>query len=94
MKSFEYRVPGGKLLRTKVETLGGKISFVQISGDFFITPENDLKDLEKTLLGLEADPVSIEDKVTGFFHERATVITGATPQDFAHCIIIASQPNS
>ena len=67
MKRCEYKVPGGKLLCAKVEAEDDKITFLQISGDFFLLPETDLEDLEGQLLGLETDPESIREKVVTFF---------------------------
>ena len=86
MKRCEYKVPGGKLLCAKVEVEDERISFLQISGDFFLLPETDLEDLEGQLLGLETDPESIREKVITFFTERKTTIVGASPEDFAHVI--------
>ena len=86
MKRCEYKVPGGKLLCAKVEAEEDKITFLQISGDFFLLPETDLEDLEGQLLGLETDPESIREKVVTFFTDRKTTIVGASPEDFAHVI--------
>jgi lipoate-protein ligase A len=86
MKRYEYKVPGGKLLCAKVKAEEDKITFLQISGDFFLLPEVDLEDLEGQLLGLEIDPESIREKVVTFFMERKTTIVGASPEDFAHII--------
>ena len=50
MGRSEYKVPGGKLLRAKAEAEAGKIKFLQVSGDFFMSPETDLEELEDPLL--------------------------------------------
>lgn len=86
MKRYEFKVPGGKLVCAKVETLDNRIVFLQITGDFFLLPETDLEDLEKQLHGVEADPEAIKNKVVSFFGERKTVIAGASPMDFAYVI--------
>jgi hypothetical protein len=86
MKRCEYKVPGGKLLCAKVEVTNDRISSLQISGDFFLLPETDLEDLEVQLIGMEAAPDVIKDKVNSFFGERKTTIVGASPDDFAHVI--------
>jgi len=86
MKRCEYKVPGGKLLCAKVEVEDGKISWLQISGDFFLLPETDLEDLEDELLGLDASPESVKEKVVSFFSERNTTLVGASAEDFAHVI--------
>ena len=86
MKRCEYKVPGGKLLCAKVKVEGGKISWLQISGDFFLLPETDLEDLERQLLGMDASPESVKEKVVSFFSERMTTLVGASAEDFAHVI--------
>ena len=89
MGRSEYKVPGGKLLRAKATEEEGKIAFLQVTGDFFMLPETDLEDLEKELTGGTCDPGSVRVKVKEFFEGRSTVITGASPDDFAKVIIEA-----
>lgn len=86
MKRFEYKVPGGKLLRAKVEDRDGRISFLQITGDFFLLPETDLEELESKLIGHPLDPKKISETVVGFFVSKKTTIAGASPVDFAYVI--------
>ena len=86
MRKFEYKVPGGKLLRAKVKIKEEKITALQISGDFFLLPETDLEELEEQLIGIGTAPDPIKEKVTVFFSERHTTIVGASPEDFAHVI--------
>ena len=47
MKRFKYKVSKGKFLCAKVETQDNTVNFLQFTGDFFLLPEKDLKDLEK-----------------------------------------------
>ena len=82
-------MPGGKLLCAKVKVEDGKISWLQISGDFFLLPETDLEDLERQLLGTDASPESVKEKVVSFFSERKTTLVGASAEDFAHVINMA-----
>ncbi|MCX6648657.1 MAG: hypothetical protein NTV61_04630 [Candidatus Bathyarchaeota archaeon] len=86
MKRFEYKVPGGKLLRAKLEIEDGKIKFIQLTGDFFMEPETDLEELEVRLVGSEVEPTLIDAAVKGFFAARKTMIAGAAPADFAYII--------
>lgn len=85
----EYKVPGGKLLRAEAEAEAGRITFIQVTGDFFMTPETDLEELEALLLGAPADPGAIHEATRSFFRERGTVITGASSEDFTRVIISA-----
>ena len=86
MKRFEYKVPGGKLLRAKLEVEAGKIRVIQLTGDFFMQPETDLEELETKLIGSPADFATIESAISEFFSAKKTVITGAYPADFAFVI--------
>jgi len=86
MKRFEYKVPGGKLLRAKLEIVNGRITSIQLSGDFFMEPETDLEELETKLTGFKAEPLYIEQTVVSFFTSHKTVMTGARPKDFAYVI--------
>ena len=86
MKRFEYKVPGGKLLRAKVEVEDEKIGFIQLTGDFFMQPETDLEELEARLIGCPTDAAAVEKAITGFFSAKRTVMAGACPADFAHVV--------
>ncbi len=86
MKRFEYKVPGGKLLRAKVETTGERINFIQLTGDFFMEPETDLEELESRLRGSLAESISVNSVVRDFFAEKGTMIAGACPADFAYVV--------
>jgi len=86
---YEYKVPGGKLLRAKAQAEGGRIAFIQVTGDFFMTPETDLEELEDTLLGAPAEPEVVREAVHSFFREHGTIITGASPADFSRVIVSA-----
>jgi len=87
VKKFEYKVPGGKLLRAKLEIGNGRITSLQLSGDFFMEPETDLEELETRLTGFKVEPaVYIEQTVLSFFTSHKTMIAGASPKDFAYVI--------
>jgi Bacterial lipoate protein ligase C-terminus len=86
VKRFEYKVPGGKLLRVKLEVEAEKIKFLQLTGDFFMQPETDLEELEAQLISSPIDLTNIENAIHEFFSKKKTVITGASPSDFAYVI--------
>ena len=89
MGRSEFKVPGGKLLRARAEAEDGRVTFVRVTGDFFMTPETDLEDLEARLVGAETNADVVRRAVTSFFRERGTVITGASAEDFARVIVSA-----
>ena len=48
----EYRPPGGKLVGADVEVADGRLAGVQISGDFFLKPNDALERLNAALTGV------------------------------------------
>ncbi|RJS86859.1 biotin--protein ligase [Candidatus Bathyarchaeota archaeon] len=82
MGRAEYKVPGGKLIRVRVETEAGRVRGVKFTGDFFLHPETDLEDLEHHLIGVEADPESVREAIIKFFKQRGTILVGVSPEDF------------
>ncbi|MCL2454720.1 MAG: lipoate--protein ligase family protein [Micrococcales bacterium] len=51
----EYKVPGGKLVVVDVETAGGALGEVVVSGDFFLEPDEALGVIGRALTGQPAD---------------------------------------
>jgi lipoate---protein ligase len=51
----EYKTPGGKLIAVDFEIAGGRLSEVQVHGDFFMYPEEAFADLAASLEGAPAD---------------------------------------
>jgi hypothetical protein len=60
-----------------------------VSGDFFMSPETDLEELEKELLGGPSEEKTVGAAVRAFFSSRGTVIAGASPDDFVRIIVEA-----
>jgi lipoate-protein ligase A len=51
----EYKTPGGKLVVVDFEADGGVLTGVQVSGDFFVYPEDAFASLAASLEGAPAD---------------------------------------
>src|SRR3546814_2301971 len=51
----EYKVPGGKLVVVDLSIVGGRMTAVQVSGDFFLEPASALDAIDAALEGLPAD---------------------------------------
>ena len=51
----EYKMPGGKLVVIDLRVREGKLADVQLSGDFFLEPDDALKRINATLEGLSQD---------------------------------------
>lgn len=51
----EYKVPGGKLVVADLDVVGGRLTNVQVSGDFFLEPDDALDRINIAITGLPAD---------------------------------------
>lgn len=51
----EYKVPGGKLVVVDLVVEGGRMTAVQVSGDFFMEPASALDAIDAALQGLSVD---------------------------------------
>ena len=51
----EYKVPGGKLVVIDLDVVGGRLRNVELSGDFFLEPEEALARMTSAIEGLPAD---------------------------------------
>ena len=89
LNKSSYKIPGGKLVKVKLDTSSGKISDVKILGDFFLHPEETLQRIEELLLGSTADETSIENKVAQALTESDATLIGATAADIAKTIMMA-----
>lgn len=58
-KHIDYKVPGGKLIRMDIEIDKGMIKDIEITGDFFVHPENGIRDIENSLKGVSENQVKI-----------------------------------
>jgi lipoate-protein ligase A len=54
----EYKVPGGKLVVVDLVVAGGRMTAVQVSGDFFLEPDDAL---DAITAALEGAPVDIDE---------------------------------
>ncbi len=51
-KRGDYKTPGGKLVTVTFDLTGHRIRNVQVSGDFFLYPEEALEDIRVALEGM------------------------------------------
>jgi lipoate-protein ligase A len=51
MKSYQHKIPDGKLIKIEIEIKKGAIHHFQLSGDFFLYPEEKIELLEKAIIG-------------------------------------------
>jgi lipoate-protein ligase A len=89
LNKSSYKIPGGKLVKVKLDTSSGKISDVKILGDFFLHPEETLQRIEESLIGSTADETSVENIVAQALTESDATLIGATAADIAKTIMMA-----
>ena len=77
------------LIKIKARIESGDIKEIQISGDFFMYPEDKLWELEQLLIGIKASREKILSKVKGFYKRTALITPGVNPEDFTEAIIRA-----
>ncbi|MBS7614552.1 hypothetical protein KEJ18_02305 [Candidatus Bathyarchaeota archaeon] len=93
MNKAQLKVEGGKLIKIQLETVDDKIKKVKITGDFFLHPEELIDDMERTVTGASLDEKAIADRIKKFILRNKAVLLGASPEDFAKCIVMAGVDN-
>ena len=83
----EYKTPGGKLVVVDFEVKDGALAEVQVSGDFFLYPEEALGDLTGALEGtsVELTESEIAHKVR-FGLRREAELLGSSPEGIAAAV--------
>jgi lipoate-protein ligase A len=75
-----HKAPGG-LIRATVETRGGRVVAVELSGDFFFYPADKLIELEGCLIGAEL--AQVQKVIEEFYRTHDIESPGVTPHDLA-----------
>ena len=70
------KVLGGKLIKTRLNHVRGKITSVRITGDFFAHPEEGIEMLESELVGAELDRDKLLGIIQGFVESNGVVLFG------------------
>lgn len=87
--SADYKAPGGKMVRVRLTERDGRIESVQLSGDFFLIPEDSLPKLEKMLVDVRLNESEIKLLVNRFFRGTKAQGLGVSPDDFVRAILSA-----
>ena len=80
----EHKTPGGKLVAVDLRVADGLLSDVQVSGDFFVYPEEAFADLARALEGapIEAGEAALANRVRREFRSGAELL-GSSPEGVA-----------
>ena len=69
----------------------GRIEEIKIMGDFFLHPEETIEDIERTLRGCILNEERIGSLIRDALSREGAVLLGASPEDFARCIVMAGE---
>ena len=89
----DYKAPGGKLVRVMIIEDSGIIRRAQITGDFFLLPEESLTRLEQVLTGTKVTEAALKKVVHDFFAETRAQSLGVSQEDFVKAVISAREPD-
>jgi lipoate-protein ligase A len=89
--SADHKGPGGKLVRVRLTEENGLIRSIQITGDFFLVPEESLGKLEKMLVDAPLQEKELHLLVDRFFHGTHAQSLGVSPDDFVKAILSAKE---
>ena len=89
MKKAAYKVKGGKMIRVSIRESWGKIREIKITGDFFLHPEELIEELEEVLVGKPLNAQDLARFIKRLMQCRDATLLGASPEDFAKCILMA-----
>lgn len=78
------KVPGGKLVRIKVD-FDKTINSMQITGDFFLHPEDMVEEIEQCFVGcaVDVDKDLLKNKIDGFIKKNNILLVGVSSDDLA-----------
>jgi len=91
MGKAEYKVEGGKLVKVRLQKTGKAIGKIKITGDFFLHPEELIEELERRLEGRFLDEEDLAQHIKDLLEKNEAVMLGASPEDFARCIMMAGE---
>ena len=91
LRSADYKAPGGKLVRIRLREEQGQIRSVEITGDFFLIPEESLGKLEKMLEDVPIREAELRLLVDRFFRGTGAQGLGVSSDDFVKAILSAEE---
>jgi lipoate-protein ligase A len=83
----EFKTPGGKLVIVDFDVIEGRLRNVEISGDFFLYPEEEFSALTNALDGVDADldDESFAERIRMDLHPDTTLL-GTSPEGIATAV--------
>lgn len=85
MQIGEYKTDSG-LIRAELKVSNGRIESIKFTGDFFIFPEDGLKDLESLLEGENVNSEGLTQIVRKFYERKDIRTPSMDPADWIRAI--------
>lgn len=84
----ELKVKGGKLLRARITHDGAAVRKVEITGDFFMHPEEGLQSIEDSMVDMRVKTSAgeIEKLIAGVVEREGIELVGFSPSDLARLV--------
>jgi lipoate-protein ligase A len=83
-----YKVPNGKLLKIKLNYRDKKIKEINITGDFFVYPEESIEIIEKELVDVTLDQNEILKKIKTIKEKNMIDMIGISPEGITKAIMM------
>jgi len=90
-RACDYKAAGGKLVRVRLMEEEGEVKSVQISGDFFLVPEDRFPTLEKMLEGTPLQEADLRKIIDRFFETSQVQSLGVSGDDFVRALLSAKE---
>ncbi len=87
---YPHKVPGGKLIKVKLDIEDESIKAITVLGDFFLHPEHVLEEIEDSLLGVKLIEATIVEIIQTVLDKNKATLIGANATDLAEAILAAS----
>lgn len=90
-KIFDYKGPGGKLIRIRLGEEHDRIRSIKITGDFFLVPEDSLGKLETMLADAPLRETELHVLIDRFFIATRAQGLGVSSGDLVKAILSAKE---
>ena len=93
-KKVTLKVPGGKLLKVTADIDNGVLASVQITGDFFVYPEEELYHLEQLLRFHPLDRDLLLYMIQSYLTQNNVQFYGITPEALTDALMQCSSQDA
>lgn len=84
-----YKAPGGKMIRISVDHADRKIQNIELTGDFFLYPEESINKIEAGLKDVDIEEKKIVEKLKSIIKKNKITFIGINEYSLTRAILIA-----